>query len=210
VQKSCDEETRNQIQCIIKRVYRDPSKEEEEALNEVPEIEADDDEEYESVGEIEQDEDIIARGILTGEALLKAEFGPEREESKDIIECNEPKHELKISKESGSREQAKIDEESYVSGYGNPETPIVVEKQVSEARIPTAMKSRPKIPRTPIPEERLRQVRKENEEFKKNAMHIYVNEEANLKKQRMLIEPIKGEERKNYAGHEPVSPLINV
>ena len=206
VQKGCNEESRNEIQWIIERVYRDPSKE-EEVLNEASGIEADN-EEYESVSGSEHDEDIIARRKLTDEALLKAEFGTEKEESKSIIEYNESKCEVDISKESDLGEQVKMDKESYASDYEKPETSVVEEKQANESRIPTAMKSRPKIPRTPIPEDKLIQIRKENEEFKKNAMHIYVKEEANLKKQKMLLEAIKGEERKNHVAHELVFLLI--
>jgi len=230
VQKGCNEESRNQIRWIIEKVYIDPSKE-KEVLDEASGIEADS-EEYEGDNGSECDEDIIASRILTNEALLKAEFGIEKEESKSSIEYNgsntkltSPKKEndlgeqAKIEKkyveeiEMYKEEQVKMDKESYVTDYEKSETPVVEEKRpnqprIPESRIPTAMKSRPKIPRTPIPEDKLIQIRKENAEFKKNAMHIYVKEEANLKKQKMLLEGIKGEERKNYAAHELVFLLI--
>ena len=55
--------------------------------------------------------------------------------------------------------------------------------QVFDGRIPSAMKARPKIPRTPIPLDKLEQVKKQNEEILRNAVYIQKNEGANKKKQ---------------------------
>jgi hypothetical protein len=77
--------------------------------------------------------------------------------------------------------------------------PIVVPIEKIEEGVPREMESRPKIPRTPIPEETLVRVKKENEELKKNAMHVYRNEEANVKKQKMMrrYKPPQTAQRKN-------------
>ena len=61
----------------------------------------------------------------------------------------------------------------------------------AESRIPSAMRARPKIPRTPIPTQKLDQVKKENQEILKNAIYIQKNPQSNKKKQ---MEKVKGEE----------------
>eukprot|EP00826_Nyctotherus_ovalis_P032248 TRINITY_DN2600_c0_g2_i4.p1 TRINITY_DN2600_c0_g2~~TRINITY_DN2600_c0_g2_i4.p1 ORF type:complete len:255 (-),score=63.09 TRINITY_DN2600_c0_g2_i4:177-941(-) len=208
LQKTADEDTQNQLQRIIERIYKEPVI--EEVQRELSDAEAD--EEYDSIGEIEPDEDIAAHRILTGEALLQSEFGllkgeaeikcnvtyvgKSKSREEDSLDYREPKVEVKPAKDEEKYiEEVKVDEvESERS-----ETPVILEKEVDEERVPTAMQPRPRIPRTPIPEDRLKQVQRENEKLKKNAMHVYVNEEANVKKQKMILESARGEERKNFA-----------
>eukprot|EP00826_Nyctotherus_ovalis_P033607 TRINITY_DN2732_c0_g1_i3.p1 TRINITY_DN2732_c0_g1~~TRINITY_DN2732_c0_g1_i3.p1 ORF type:complete len:255 (+),score=101.70 TRINITY_DN2732_c0_g1_i3:1834-2598(+) len=62
----------------------------------------------------------------------------------------------------------------------------------AEGRIPSAMRARPKIPRTPIPNQKLEQVRKENQEILRNAVHVQKNPQSNKKKP---VERVKEEER---------------
>lgn len=77
-------------------------------------------------------------------------------------------------------------------------TPKEQKSEESNERVPTAMQSRPKIPRTPIPEEKLEQAKKENELFRKQALHIYVNEGANLKKRKMMEHITSGDDYSKY------------
>lgn len=51
-----------------------------------------------------------------------------------------------------------------------------------DRNLPSAMKARPKIPRTPINEELLGMIRRENESLLANATHIHRNEDASRKK----------------------------
>lgn len=53
---------------------------------------------------------------------------------------------------------------------------------LAEGRIPSAMRARPKIPRTPIPNHKLEQVKKENQEILRNAAHVQKNPQTNKKK----------------------------
>ena len=77
-----------------------------------------------------------------------------------------------------------------------PVTPInglLDNRPMIDSRIPSAMRARPKIPRTPIPMDKLEQAKKANEELFKNAMYIQKNENANKKKQ---LSRLPGEEVK--------------
>jgi hypothetical protein len=57
--------------------------------------------------------------------------------------------------------------------YGFTKTPI-------DPRVPSAMRAKPKIPRTPIPQEKLEEIKKADEEFFKQA--IYIPRNANEQK----------------------------
>lgn len=61
----------------------------------------------------------------------------------------------------------------------------------AEGRIPSAMRARPKIPRTPIPGQKLEQARRENQELLRNAAHAQKNPQSCKKK----AERVKEEER---------------
>lgn len=220
LQKNADEDTQSQLQCIVERIHKEPAT--EEAQRELSDAEADD-EEYDSVGEIEPDEDITAHGILTGEALLQSEFGSHEErvegmnidkkESKrreeNFLDYQEPKVELRpLNDEEKSIEEVKVESEAShsedLNSSGRLETPVGLEKKADEERVPTAMQSRPKIPRTPLPEDKLKQAQRENQLLKNNAIHVYVNQQANVKKQKMIQQSARGEERKNF-GEDHVS-----
>ena len=54
-----------------------------------------------------------------------------------------------------------------------------------DRNLPSAMKSRPKIPRTPINEELLSMIRRENESIIAGSTHIRKNEDPNKKKKTM-------------------------
>ena len=56
-----------------------------------------------------------------------------------------------------------------------------------DSRIPSAMRAKPKIPRTPIPIEKLEQVKKGNEEFFKKAIYIQKSDQEIKKKSTLRI-----------------------
>jgi len=145
------------------------------------------------------------QGEPIGETLLKNEFALnsngsflvrevvlesyERIPEDVLLKAKEP-----IKKKSGLKEMV-----IYPSDKVSMPMIVPLEKVNDEDGVPREMESRPKIPRTPIPEETLERVKKENEELKKNAMHIYTNEEANLKKQKIMrrYKPPQTAQRKN-------------
>ena len=67
-------------------------------------------------------------------------------------------------------------------------SPMGEENNTVNNRIPSAMKARPKIPRTPIPEQKLEEVKKENEEIINNNNLVQKSPQNNKKK---TIEKIK-------------------
>ncbi len=153
--------------------------------------------------EAEIDKDIVSRGIPTGESLLMSEFGV-TQESKDydsssqqpIVENEKESDRDDEVRETPAketlREEIKNPEEPQISPLAaRLPTPAVFpekrpQRELGPERVPSAMQSRPKIPRTPIPSEKLEQVKKENAMIRQNAVHVYVNESANLKKQKIV------------------------
>jgi len=80
-----------------------------------------------------------------------------------------------------------------------------------DTRIPSAMRARPKIPRTPIPLDRLEQARRANEDLLMNGYYVQKNESASKKKQVFKPMPKESEEKQMYPKEEdPLShPLIS-
>eukprot|EP01022_Parablepharisma_sp_SALTPOND_P008149 TRINITY_DN135286_c0_g1_i1.p2 TRINITY_DN135286_c0_g1~~TRINITY_DN135286_c0_g1_i1.p2 ORF type:complete len:389 (+),score=50.21 TRINITY_DN135286_c0_g1_i1:2241-3407(+) len=125
----------------------------------------------------EEGDDISPGGrgtMAAGEELLLSEFLATTEEA------------LQQSKTISQQLAGNGPEEVVEERKDRPVTPIngLPDNRPSiDSRIPSAMRARPKIPRTPIPMEKLEQAKRENEELYKNAMHIHKNEFANKKKQ---------------------------
>ena len=75
--------------------------------------------------------------------------------------------------------------EGIPSEYMSPQVNLYkssVSSSSAARNLPSAMKSRPRIPRTPMSKEIFNLIKKENEVILKNATHIYKNENANKKK----------------------------
>jgi len=114
-------------------------------------------------------------GVVAGEELLLSEFLASTEEA--LQQSKTISQQMAIS---GPEEITEPEEKK-----DRPVTPInglPENRPVIDSRIPSAMRARPKIPRTPIPIDRLEQAKKANEEFMKQATHIHINEHANKKK----------------------------
>ncbi len=111
----------------------------------------------------EEDKEMSGKGIQTGEELLLGEFLASTEDALQQSRI--------ISQQMASRKVSPTNlgadrPVTPVSGAAkNPMPPV-------DIRVPSAMRARPKIPRTPIPVERLEQVRKENTEILHNAVHV--------------------------------------
>lgn len=127
-----------------------------------------------------------------GETLLAEEFALESNgrvcaRVGAVLESYERIPEEVLARASVQVEKKPGLKEMVIYPAGDQQVPVVVplEYPKRDKEVPLEMESRPKIPRTPIPEEKLEKVKKENERIRKNSMHVYINEEANIKKQRM-------------------------
>jgi len=190
-----DEQIGRQLAYILNQLNSDQA---EECVSDDNEdvLDYEDDENYETENEEEVDEEIINSGVAVGEQLLQ-EFA-----EGDIIppEYSSPAKSLN-------------------------KTNNIANVSTTSRNLPSAMRSRPKIPRTPISQEMLNIIRKENESILKSATHIYRNEAANKKKGENSpnnktmpplenlspdIMPVAQEEQKIVAQPGVVNPIIKV
>jgi hypothetical protein len=139
----------------------------------------DDDEDYETENEDEVDADIVNAGIPIGESLLQEYF---------VHVGGVPS----MINDNGA------------SGLSKSEHTRLSSSNSVNRNLPSAMKSRPRIPRTPINDELLGIVKRENESILANANHIKRNEEANRKK--MKQSPQKDQSPPKEEAKEELSP----
>ena len=194
LKESSNELVATQLQYVIKQVdndynENDDSSSEEEVESDHADIEQGPRNQGEPIGEalLENEFALNSNGsFLVREVVLESY---ERIPEDMLLKANE-----QIKKKSGLKEMV-----IYPSDKESMPMIVPLEKANDEDGVPREMESRPKIPRTPIPEETLEKVKKENEELKKNAMHVYNNEEANVKKQKIMrrYKPPQTAERKN-------------
>ena len=159
---------------------------------------------------------------LTGEHLLLGQFLAStadallqsRAVSQQLASQNKESQEP--SQSSVSRILPLLQNGAEESKERRPATPVMgpadpdSQRRLDDARIPSAMKARPKIPRTPIPLDRLEQIKRQNEELLRNAVHIQKNEGANKKKQIQLARQLPVPSEQSRPGPEediPINPL---
>jgi hypothetical protein len=124
------------------------------------EVSSDEEIPNDEINEIESEISIDSHELLISQTLFLNEFG-----LKSSLDTNHKGYEEFIrGKVSNHKEYDNVDKS-----------------------MPIEMQSKPKIPRTPIPSDELEEVRKENELIKKS-IQIRVNEEANIKKRRVMDE----------------------
>lgn len=140
-----------------------------------------DDEDYETENEEELDTDIVNAGVPIGENLLQEYF-------------QRPTETPSVIGDGGASAFSKSGHTRLSSSNSMSTLRAAVDRN-----LPSAMKSRPKIPRTPINDELLGIARRENESIFAHASHIKRNEEANKKKARQSpqkVQPPPKEETK--------------
>ncbi len=227
LQLKSEEGMARQIQYIMKQLNKKDSQEDEDEGQSEEEEEPqgpNEEEEYSDYEELDVDQEIVGRGVPTGERLLLGEFGlavseepmqksredydsssqqpivenekesdrselpgdsraPSKEKFEPPVESKKNlAEEIKNFEPTPRQQQAK---EIVEPPSDSNRLPTPIAKPEEAERVPIAMQSRPKIPRTPIPTEKLEQVKKENEVLRQYAVHVYVNENANIKKQKI-------------------------
>lgn len=139
-------------------------------------------------------EQVAAKGEISDEEI------PEENETSELEEsCN---HEALVGETLLMNEFERRDEQSKNEELMSKDERLVREETES-FDVPTAMQSKPKIPRTPIPDDKLEKIRKENELIRQS-MQIRVNEEANIKKRKAM--PENKRERNVFEAKE--SPVL--
>lgn len=98
------------------------------------------------------------------------------------------------SKVSG-RKQSEVEYEINEEIKDRPVTPVYgFTKTPIDCRIPSAMRAKPKIPRTPIPQEKLEEIKKADEEFFKQAVYVPKNEQKVKKPGKIHLEELQATE----------------
>eukprot|EP00826_Nyctotherus_ovalis_P008741 TRINITY_DN1226_c0_g3_i6.p1 TRINITY_DN1226_c0_g3~~TRINITY_DN1226_c0_g3_i6.p1 ORF type:complete len:697 (-),score=219.60 TRINITY_DN1226_c0_g3_i6:239-2329(-) len=168
-----------QLQYMIEQVNSEYTEEDNSQSDD--DIESD----YNDNVEVSQD---FCQEVPAGEALLSGEFALNGSgEVEAVLESYEKIPEDVLARANERSKKRPGLKEMVIYPVGEQQIPVVIplEYPKRDKEVPLEMESRPKIPRTPIPEEKLEKVKKENEKIRKNSMHVYINEEANIKKQKM-------------------------
>lgn len=206
-----------QIEYILGQFSKEEEKQEESRSDEEENFDnEEEDEEYSEFEELEIDQDIVTRGMTTGEVLLSSEFAqvtqgdepklPIQLENIQQAEESESQTELK-----GKRTHTPLKYPQYNMAQGERKEPTGESKK--QEKFPSGMLSRDKIPRTPIPSEKLEQAKKENELIRKNAFYVHLNEEANPKKQKVKhaharIESVPEERKETFVIKKEDAALV--
>lgn len=186
-----EEQLARQVRYIIDQLENDQV---EECVSDDNEdaLECEEDEDYETENEEEIDTDIVNAGIPIGETLLREylvqPFTPASIPADGSISG--------LSKGGHTRLSSSNSVSIFQIKFNNFE----------DRNLPSAMKSRPKIPRTPINEELLGMIRKENEAIIQNSGHIHRNEDANKKK---IKQPQQSPQKEQHVVLKQVVPLEN-
>ena len=140
--------------------------------------------------------------VPTGEDLLLSEFLATTE---DALQQSKT-----ILQQLANQVQEEIIYDNVEKKEQRPITPIngMAENRVAfDSRVPSAMRARPKIPRTPIPLDKLEQAHKTNEDLIKNGAVVVPprNEGSNKKKQTQKLHP---EAKFSKEEEIPAHPII--
>ena len=174
--ENSEEQLARQIQYILQQLENEQS---EELMSDDTEdyLEAEEDDEYETEQEEEIDEEIANADLLTGEELLMNEFVASMEEglsqTKEVTErmVEHTQHISRVGHSDLDESRSQISEKILF----RPSTPISMIPSIPATgrNVPSALKSRPRIPRTPLNPERLSAVHKENREVFIIYIYIY-------------------------------------
>ena len=136
----------------------------------------------------EEDKEINANGLPKGEDLLLGEFlastDDAMQQSKTIAEKLIRSWEKYLSQAGENQEIKEGKQNRPTTPIGAGEENPIKKAAAADARIPSAMRARPKIPRTPIPVDKMEQAKKESEELFKNVLYVR-NENSNKKKAKL-------------------------
>ena len=199
---NANKSTISQIEVVIKQLNKENNDQINEDSSSEEEISDHYEDPCEKISEMEIDQDIVSHGIATGEMLLATEFGLENTTTEvahsDKIIQNEgresnsstPKPNYLTKAEARLRASRELHENTSSDGE-EISTPIAqLNPDVKREKVPTGMQSKPLIPRTPIPMEKLEQGKKENELIRQS-LNIRLNEEAKIKKRKQIPEENK-------------------
>lgn len=206
--QNSDPDNKNQLMYILKKLSEEPEDNMPSDEEECGADETDDEISYYEE-DAEEDKEINANGLPKGEDLLLGEFLASTDDAMQQSKTIAEKLAVKVSESAGENQEIKEGKQN------RPTTPIgageenpIKKAAAADARIPSAMRARPKIPRTPIPVDKIEQAKKESEELFKNVLYVR-NENSNKKKQLAKHHESERVEGKTEAAEEK-KKLLNV